>query len=328
MKSKILPRVILALLITGTIAFSCKKTELERLPLVVTIPPTNITDNSATAHGLISDLGDGEVSKYGFCYVPAPDTPTVQNAGYYYEKLADTGLYSINITGLSAATKYNHRAYMVTSQGPVYGRVVEFWTGGTGSGNWYFYDDGYNFNSIGLTGGGNFTAAIRLYMNDLPSQSSLRITKISFYVTNDLNTDYELAIRTLIQGTTYLEYSQPVNGITGTYAEYELDDPFEIPEGIDGIYAGYFVADPFGFLPAGIDAGPANPDGNGDKILIEGENTWENLSDFGWDNNWNIQVYIENSKGEEFMYVPGKKPAGIIESGENAGSNIEIKGKK
>lgn len=296
---RLLPgKLLICLFAAGLMFTACKKIDMERVPYVVTKTPDPVFTTSVTANGIISDLGDGIVSEYGFCYDTIPQ-PTVEGRRFYYNgSPGSTGEFQIKIPGLSQGKKYYVRAYMETTQGRVYGSPVEFFTSG---GSWYNYDNGINDDGIGYEGGGNFYAAIRFYDTDISIASGLKISKVKFYLRGDFTTSYQLKVWTIESGYTYEQYSQDINASNNSYAEYDLTTPYEIPTNVDGIYVGYFVEDPFGTYPAGVDAGPASPTDNGGMILLEGGPNWEYLVDIPIDANWNIQVYIVNSKGEEIL---------------------------
>ena len=57
-------------------------------------------------------------------------------------------------------------------------------------------------------------------------------------------------------------------------------------------------------FPLGHDFGPAVP-GYGDMLKSCDNETWDKLSDFGFDYNWNIQLYVEDVAGNEIQIVNG-----------------------
>ncbi|MDY0281327.1 MAG: Omp28-related outer membrane protein, partial [Salinivirgaceae bacterium] len=62
------------------------------------------------------------------------------------------------------------------------------------------------------------------------------------------------------------------------------------------LWFGYKVIQPDGAYPAGTDAGPANV-GFGDMISQDNGETWNPLSSFGLDYNWNIWAYVSETPG-------------------------------
>ena len=73
------------------------------LPVLTTLSATDVTDNSATLGGNITDAGDPAYTERGICYATT-ENPTTNNkvviAG------GGTGAYSANVTGLTPNTTY------------------------------------------------------------------------------------------------------------------------------------------------------------------------------------------------------------------------------
>lgn len=91
---------------------------------VVTNTVTNVTSNSATAAGDISNFGETVLEK-GIVYSANANPTTSDN------KIADGSgsvVYSVSLTGLIPATTYNVRAYAITPSGTIYGNNVSFYT--------------------------------------------------------------------------------------------------------------------------------------------------------------------------------------------------------
>lgn len=299
MKHTYLKILILALAILAA-GISCKKIDLEKLPAVNTVEVTFWNNNSATLKGDVVDLGDG-IAELGFQISLQESFQIWDTAKKNDFKI---GEFTVTKTGLQPGTQYFARAYIAGSNGEnFYGSAVTFITqSGGGSSQYLFYDDGVNVDGIGIDGGGNFDAAIRFYNADLPS-GTLTVTKMRLFLRGDNSTQYYLTIRTIENGTTYLQVDDYINNPqNGSYTEYTLSNAYTIPStGIEGMYFGYFVDDPTGSYPAGVDDGPNDPSGSGDLILLLGATNWENLSDYQLSGNWNIEVYVTTSKGEEFI---------------------------
>jgi photosystem II stability/assembly factor-like uncharacterized protein len=96
------------------------------LATVTTTTVTNITTNSATSGGNVTDIGTSNVTERGVVY-STTSNPTTSDT-----KIVDgsigTGTYSSSLTGLSASTTYHVRAYATNSAGTAYGANVEFAT--------------------------------------------------------------------------------------------------------------------------------------------------------------------------------------------------------
>ncbi len=183
---RLLPgKLLISLFAVGLMFTACKQIDMERVPYVVTNPPDPVFTTSATANGIVSDMGDGIVSEYGFCYDVFPNIPEVDGPRYYFNgSPGSTGEFQINIDGLTAGTKYYIRAYMETTQGRVYGSPVEFVTSGGSTPNprWFSYYVGADAQSgVGRTGGGNFDAAIRVPASVIADFQGFNTTRIAFY---------------------------------------------------------------------------------------------------------------------------------------------------
>jgi len=91
---------------------------------------SNVTSNSATYYGNITNLGgDGvTVTEYGFCYSTAIN-PTVANTKLVSGSNKTTvGTFTSNASGLSKYTTYYVRAYAINSAGTAYGNQISFTT--------------------------------------------------------------------------------------------------------------------------------------------------------------------------------------------------------
>ena len=95
------------------------------VPTVSTAPVTNITTNSATSGGTVTDDGGAFVSARGVCWSTSQN-PTL--ADPYTTDGTGTGSYVSQITGLSSNTTYYVRAYATNSAGTSYGNQQTFTT--------------------------------------------------------------------------------------------------------------------------------------------------------------------------------------------------------
>lgn len=93
-------------------------------PSVNTSLATSITSSSATLGGNVTSGGSSAVTLRGVQYTTSAegDFITQVNVG------SGTGSFSVNITGLSDATKYYYRAFATNSSGTDYGNVYSFTT--------------------------------------------------------------------------------------------------------------------------------------------------------------------------------------------------------
>lgn len=121
---------ILSILTTATmlvfiaILWSCSKVEL---PELSTNDITQVTLNSATSGGKITDDGGAEITAKGVVWGKSQDPTLDKNDG----KTSDgtgSGNFTSEITGLDPATTYYVRAYATNSEGTAYGNQRSFMT--------------------------------------------------------------------------------------------------------------------------------------------------------------------------------------------------------
>lgn len=97
-------------------------------PTVTTAEASDITINSATGNGSITDLGFPDPTQYGVVWSTSTG-PTVALTTKTEEGIvAATGDFTSSITGLESGTTYYVRAYATNSQGTAYGDEVSFTT--------------------------------------------------------------------------------------------------------------------------------------------------------------------------------------------------------
>ncbi len=152
---------------------------------------------------------------------------------------------------------------------------------------WLRYDDGVNVDAVGLTVGGTFGASARF-----PSS-------VTFPLTGKVLTQMEIYIWSLPSNCTIKIYgqgtptspgsvllSQDVTSlITSANSWYLLTLSSPVPITGDDIWIGYEVTHLAGEYPAGLDAGPANPDG--EWFGVGG--SWSRL---GFNENYNIAGFV------------------------------------
>ena len=97
-------------------------------PLIVTTQAvSDISADSALGHGNITLLGTDAPTQHGHCW-DTEHSPSITNSKTELGAPTQTGAYSSELTGLSAATTYYVRAYATNSTGTVYGDEVDFGT--------------------------------------------------------------------------------------------------------------------------------------------------------------------------------------------------------
>lgn len=100
-------------------------TAMEGLPVVTTLEMTDVTSNTAKAHGEVVDQGGSAVKERGVCWSVDP-SPTISDN--HFNSGTGVGSYTTDINGLSPGTKYYVRAYATNTQGTTYGEQKEFVT--------------------------------------------------------------------------------------------------------------------------------------------------------------------------------------------------------
>lgn len=96
-----------------------------RTPSIATTPVLEISTNTATAGGVLSDNGNSVILSRGVCYSETPN-PTIEdikvvNPGFI-------GSFDCILTGLTANTQYFVKAYATNAAGTAYGAEVSFIT--------------------------------------------------------------------------------------------------------------------------------------------------------------------------------------------------------
>ena len=107
---------------------SCKKDDDKpalQLPVLTTLPVSNILHNTASSGGNITSDGGDAVTARGVCW-NTTQSPTI--AGNKTSDGMGTGNFTSDITGLSPGTQYYVRAYATNSFGTAYGQEVNFTT--------------------------------------------------------------------------------------------------------------------------------------------------------------------------------------------------------
>jgi hypothetical protein len=184
-------------------------------PKLITNSPYNISTNSASCGGTISDDGGSFVTARGICYSTTPN-PTTSNA--INSSGTGTGTFNTNMSGLLAGKTYYVRAYAINAYGTAYGNEVSFTTTATiptittsaitnltdvscTSGGTIIQDGGYAISQKGvcwstainptindnrtINGSGNPT-----FVSNVPSLSASTTYYLRAYATNSLGTGY------------------------------------------------------------------------------------------------------------------------------------------
>ncbi len=277
---------------------SCKKIDLTRIASIATEPVTNITPNSAAANGNVIDMGSN-LTDHGFCWKTGSE-PTISDASASAGASGSTGKFSLIVSGLDPGTNYNIRSYIKDDAGYNYGLTKQFKTLEDIIGQWLYYDDGINDNSIGYSTGGDFDVAIRFPVADIQQFAGASVTKVRFFPKEGSTTQYYVTIWEGNDPPDLKLYEFVSNPNIDGWTEYTLDDPYPIKIDRD-LWIGYWVVDsPLESHPAGVDKGPAVA-GFGDMISRDGGASWHTISSNDLDYNWNLRVYVEDAKGVVMM---------------------------
>jgi hypothetical protein len=181
------------------------------------------------------------------------------------------------------------------------------------------WDDGVNFDGIGLTSGGTFSVAARWTAAQLADYVGLSLTNVDLFPRSTMTSTFTMKIWKGANGATLL-HSQLMSGLTmEQWNSVTLSANVVIPN--DELWIGYEIgAQPAGDYPAGCDAGPAVA-GFGDMISISG-GAWAPLSGYGLNYNWNITGTI----GVGYDGLPMAQPIVIGQSNNNTTSPSFAKG--
>ena len=171
-------------------------------------------------------------------------------------------------------------------QATVTGQDVDLSWLAPGADQFLRYDNGVNADAIGLTAGGTFEAAARFPSSIMMPFVGKELTDVEIYI---LDVPSSCVIKIYDEGTASapgaLLYSEDVTSsiVGSSFNDITLASPVAI-NGND-LWISYEVTHAAGEHPAGIDPGPANPDG--EWIYVDPD--WGAL---GFDANWNIAGYI------------------------------------
>jgi len=179
------------------------------------------------------------------------------------------------------------------------------------------YDDGINFDAIGLTSGGTFQVAAYFPAETMAQHVGMKLTKMEFYI-NDVPNPCK--IKVYGQGTSIsagpLLHEETVTPAGLSWNLFTLSTEIEITG--EDLWIGYEVIHTAGGYPCGCDGGPAVA-GFGDMISLDGV-AWDPLSGYGLDYNWNLVGYLDDG----FIYNNDVGVTDILSpvSGTNLGDEV------
>ena len=94
-------------------------------PILSTSEITNVTENTATSGGIITDEGSASVTSRGVCW-STHENPTIEDNKT--EDGSGSGNFTSDITNLEPNTTYYVKAYAINSEGTGYGNSISFTT--------------------------------------------------------------------------------------------------------------------------------------------------------------------------------------------------------
>jgi hypothetical protein len=211
-------------LMIGISAFnSCKKVE-KTLPVLVTIPVTDITPVSAKMGGQIAYDGGSDIFERGVCYETRPE-PLASGSKAISSKSSNTFLCTM--AELIPNTLYYARAYATNSEGTAYGCEVQFTTGmaypPTVITNVYAFDIYYYqaaaYINIVYDGGAPVTEkGVCWGVNENPTiGNDLRVSNTDYDYYNPDNTIFICWMRPLQPLTTYHVRAYAINSVGISY---------------------------------------------------------------------------------------------------------------
>lgn len=159
--------------------------------------------------------------------------------------------------------------------------------------DWLHWDDGINFNSIGLNSAGIYQTAARFESTDIGSYGAHQITMVKVYI-NDLPVSATIKIWQGINSSNLTEYvSQSFTPVANSWNIVELASPYDVNIN-EELWFGVEWSDPgTDVFPVGIDAN-TNFDGKGNmlRLNVGDPNAWQPLSNYNIDGDWNVQAYL------------------------------------
>lgn len=177
--------------------------------------------------------------------------------------------------------------------------------GGGGEPGWLHYDDGENFDCMGITSGGIWDVANKYDVNGLHGIAAyvgMTINQIRFYANSSTAVPgVTYALRIYNGLTPVVVYSQAIHNVTeAAWNTVTLSTPYTIPAGIP-IWIGLRFTQPAAAVyPIGIDNGPATVRYS-DLYRTGGDSgVWTSLtviSNGAVNSNWNLQAYLTDTSG-------------------------------
>jgi PKD repeat protein len=176
-----------------------------------------------------------------------------------------------------------------------------------------YYDDGINFNAAGRTTSGIFQIAARFEPADLLAYPSHQITLIRVFV-NDEPAAASVKIWQGANQAGLIEYfSQAFTPDDNAWNEIVLNTPYPVDPNKELWFGVEYQDQGTGFFPAGIDEF-TEVDGKSNLFRLNNNDnlSWEPLSDYAIEGDWNVQACFEQYIPENPFNPPRYLTAEVI----------------
>jgi len=282
---------------------------IDNLALVALVPPAQSATIDINAAQIVTTIPEGDSETI---------TRTLGNTG------ESTLMYEI-ATSFNQPTSYKAASPWVstTPVGKSVGVPVEApnYTGGSAAPanrDVTLTYSGENASAIGLTAANMWSVAANFTADMVVPYNGMYLTAVDVFV-NDPADAHKIQVYDMgsvnLPGPGELLYEQDFFPNIGDWTTVVLTQPVYV-SGRD-LWVGYWMDQPAGIFPAGIDAGPADPNGN----WIKSGMAWSHL-DAQFDANWNIRGQLTGEAGSVWLSVSPN--AGEVEAGESDEISIEL----
>ena len=261
-------------------------------PTVTTSQVSNITQNSATCGGNVTNHGGSSVTARGVCWSTSPN-PTINNQ--HTTNGSGTGSFTSSLTNLSPGTTYYVRAYATNSAGTGYGESRMFTTNSEGS--WLYYGGDDHQAYWGLANGGEYTWAVMFPTSTLTPYSGRSITKVMANL-GEVGTYTVKIYRGGTTAPTTLLLAQSFNVTSTGWNEISIS-PLSLTT-TQTLWVSVSIYHEAGLHPAGASVGINNP--NARWRYWDGE-WFDCTQNGGQDRTWEIRVCLSSAKGDKGLEI-------------------------